>query len=98
MFSDNNGATFRGKRVFDDTSPHGPALVSHAGRLLLGWAGRVTRISTSQELRWSLMLLVDLPSGASRPTACWVPAAATVQLWQQTVDICPWAGTELPAR
>jgi hypothetical protein len=39
LFSDDGGATFRGKRVFSDTSPRDPALVSHGGRLFLGWTG-----------------------------------------------------------
>ena len=39
MFSEDGGATFRGKRVFGDSSDRGPALVSHGGRLFLAWTG-----------------------------------------------------------
>jgi hypothetical protein len=40
MFSNDNGASFQGKRTFDDTSHHAPALASHHGRLFLAWTGR----------------------------------------------------------
>ncbi|MGE4043592.1 MAG: sialidase family protein [Acetobacteraceae bacterium] len=40
MFSEDNGATFKGKRTLSDTSHHAPALVSHNGRLFLAWTGR----------------------------------------------------------
>ncbi|QQE89513.1 hypothetical protein [Azotobacter chroococcum] len=40
MFSDDNGATFKGKITFSDTSYHAPALASHNGRLFLAWTGR----------------------------------------------------------
>jgi hypothetical protein len=40
MFSNNNGASFEGKRTFDDTSHHAPALASHNGRFFLAWTGR----------------------------------------------------------
>jgi hypothetical protein len=40
MFSDDNGATFQGKKIFDDSSHHAPALASHNGRLFLAWTGR----------------------------------------------------------
>jgi hypothetical protein len=39
MFSDDNGASFRGKMTFPETSSHGPALTSHGGRLFLAWKG-----------------------------------------------------------
>lgn len=40
LFSEDNGASFKGKATFGDTSHHGPALASHNGRLFLGWTGR----------------------------------------------------------
>jgi hypothetical protein len=40
MFSEDNGASFRGKKTFLETSYHAPALVSHDGRLFLAWTGR----------------------------------------------------------
>ena len=39
MFSDDNGATFRGKRTFGEFSDHGPALASHNEQLFLAWKG-----------------------------------------------------------
>lgn len=39
MFSEDNGASFRGKTTFSETSSHGPALTSHGGRLFLAWKG-----------------------------------------------------------
>ncbi len=39
MFSDDNGASFRGKTTFPETSSHGPALTSDGGRLFLAWKG-----------------------------------------------------------
>jgi len=40
MFSDDNGATFRGHVTISDTSELAPALASHNGRLYLAWTGR----------------------------------------------------------
>ncbi|MDX2100182.1 MAG: hypothetical protein SFW36_20590 [Leptolyngbyaceae cyanobacterium bins.59] len=41
MFSEDNGASFRGKKTFPtETSYHAPALVSHGGNLFLAWTGR----------------------------------------------------------
>ncbi len=39
LFSDDNGASFRGRQPFPETSSHGPSLASHAGRLFLAWKG-----------------------------------------------------------
>ncbi|MGN9845168.1 hypothetical protein ACTMTI_44300 [Nonomuraea sp. H19] len=39
MFSDDNGATFKGKITFEEFSDRAPTLASHAGRLFLGWRG-----------------------------------------------------------
>jgi hypothetical protein len=41
MFSDDNGATFHGKKTFLEATSHkAPALASHAGSLFLAWTGR----------------------------------------------------------
>jgi hypothetical protein len=40
MFSDDNGATFHGKKIFSDRSEFTPGLASHGGRLFLAWTGR----------------------------------------------------------
>ena len=40
MFSDDNGASFRGKMTFNETSHHSPVLASHGGHLYLAWTGR----------------------------------------------------------
>jgi hypothetical protein len=39
MFSEDNGASFRGKTTFPKTSSHGPSIASHAARLFLAWKG-----------------------------------------------------------
>jgi hypothetical protein len=39
MFSEDNGATFLGKRTFGELSDGAPVLASHNGRLLLAWKG-----------------------------------------------------------
>jgi hypothetical protein len=39
MFSQDNGATFVGKKMLGDFSDHNPALTSHGGRLFLAWTG-----------------------------------------------------------
>ncbi len=74
MFSDDNGATFRGKKVLDDTSPHGPALTSHGGRLFLSWAGEgdenlnVAKVRSSQlaEILWPRRVLASNGGGTPR--------------------------------
>jgi hypothetical protein len=40
IFSNDNGASFQGKKPFSETSHHAPALASHNGRLFLAWTGR----------------------------------------------------------
>ncbi|HEX2295711.1 MAG TPA: M64 family metallopeptidase [Actinomycetota bacterium] len=72
MFSDDNGATFRGKRVLGDSSPHSPALASHGGRLLLSWAGEgdenlnvaKVRLSLLTEILWPRRVLASHGGGS----------------------------------
>ncbi|MDG4787772.1 hypothetical protein O7626_17815 [Micromonospora sp. WMMD1102] len=47
-FSDDDGRTFHGTRIFPETSQHAPTLASHGGRLRFGWAGRDEQLNVAR--------------------------------------------------
>jgi hypothetical protein len=59
MFSQDDGATFRGKAAFGDSSSHAPALASHSGRLFMAWKG-----SGNENLNVARVVLIGNTAGA----------------------------------
>jgi hypothetical protein len=48
MFSDDGGASFRGKLILQETSDFAPELASHAGRLFMAWTGEDDHITVAK--------------------------------------------------
>lgn len=59
MFSEDDGATFRGKTTFGDSSSHAPSVASHAGRLFMAWKG-----SGNENLNVARVVLFGNTAGA----------------------------------
>lgn len=53
MFSENNGASFHGKKTFEDISPYAPALVSHGKHLFMAWTGEDDRPNVAKIAFWA---------------------------------------------
>jgi hypothetical protein len=79
MFSEDNGATFRGKMVFGDTSDLGPALVSHGRRLFLAWKGSgnenlnvaKVRLTLLANILWSQRVITSVPGEVPQENPQW---------------------------